>query len=165
MTCQPGTFYIRPGYHLIIDNSSDPQGPMMLINADYEPGLFYEEDISGLCGNTLYEFSADVINLVRNGVSDHQLPRLVFLIDDTDAFSTDDIAQDEQCNKYGFTFTTSPGETRVKLSIRNDAPGGSGNDLALDHISFQAIVSVAFTDRDQTIFLCEADNLASDSDS
>ena len=113
----------------------------------------------------MYEFSADVINLVRNGVSDHQLPRLVFLIDDTDAFSTDDIAQDEQCNKYGFTFTTSPGEKRVKLSIKNDAPGGSGNDLALDNISFQASVSDAFTDTDQTIFLCEADNLASDSDS
>ena len=62
----------------IADNSSDPEGYMMVINASYDPGVFYENTIDNLCENTLYQFSADVINLL-NG-SGGIAPNLDFLI-------------------------------------------------------------------------------------
>ena len=120
------------------DNSTNPNGYMMVVNADFSPGLFYEEVIDGLCENTLFEFSADVINLIRQGVTDHIKPNVSFLLDDEVVLSTGDIPQDNRWHTYGITFETKPGQTSLKLSLRNNAPGGIGNDLALDNISFRA---------------------------
>jgi len=35
----------------IRDNSSDPNGYMMVVNASFEPGSFYEQQVDGLCEN------------------------------------------------------------------------------------------------------------------
>ena len=150
--------FLFPTWLPIRDNSDDPKGYMMVVNASHQPGLFYQEQIDDLCDNTLYEFSADVINLVRAGVPNHIKPRLAFLINGSEEFSTGDIDQNETWQKYGFTFTTPPGQTSVTLSIRNDAPGGGGNDLALDNISFQPCGPSAFVSTDRNIFLCEEEN-------
>ena len=147
-----------PTWLRLSDNSDDPEGYFMLVNADFNPGKFYEQNIDGLCENTLYQFSADIINVVRSSIGDHILPNVSFLIDEVVQFSSGDIPQDEKWNTYGFTFTTAPGQTSVKLSLRNNAPGGNGNDLALDNISFQACGPDAFVTAEQTIFLCEDDN-------
>ena len=120
------------------DNSNDPDGYMMVVNASFEPGLFYEEMVEGLCDNTSYEFSADLINLIRIGVPGHSDPNVDFLIDDEVVFSTGNIAKNERWNTFAFSFDTDPSQTSVQLSLRNNAPGGIGNDLALDNISFRA---------------------------
>ena len=119
------------------DNSSDPQGYMMVVNASFEPGLFYEQEVSGLCENTLYQFTADVINVIRRG-SSNLLPNVSFLLDGQEYVTTGFIPEDEQWKSYGFTFKTAPGQSTVTLALRNNAPGGIGNDLALDNISFRA---------------------------
>lgn len=149
----PGLF---GGWLGITDNSSDPNGYMMVVNASFEPGLFYEQSIAGLCENTLYEFSADIINLIRVGVPDHHDPNVTFLLDGVEVFSTEDIPQTNEWTTYGFTFITNPNQTTLTLSLRNNAPGGVGNDLALDNITFRACGPETFvspqTDR---VFLCE----------
>lgn len=142
----------------IQDNSTDPQGYMMVVNASFEPGIFYEKTIDGLCDNTLYEFSADVINLIRPGVAGHIQPNVDFLLDDEVKYSTGQVAQDGKWKKYGFTFSLQPGQTAVKLTLINNAPGGIGNDLALDNISFQPCGPSTFIDTDTLIFLCEEEN-------
>ncbi|MTB51783.1 gliding motility-associated C-terminal domain-containing protein [Lewinella sp. W8] len=119
------------------DNSEDPFGYMMVVNASFNPGLFYEQRVDNLCENSVYEFSADVINLYqtgRNGIR----PNISFLIDGVNFFTSGNISEDETWKTYGFTFTTGPGQTSVTLSLRNNAPGGIGNDLAIDNISFRA---------------------------
>ncbi len=121
----------------VSDNSDDPDGYMMIVNASNEPGLFYDQTVDGLCENTLYEFSADVINLIQANVRDHIFPNVSFLLDGDVEFTTGNIPQDEQWHSYGFTFTTGPGQESIQLSLRNNAPGGIGNDLALDNISFR----------------------------
>lgn len=126
-----------PSWLRIRNNDSDPNGYMMVVNASFSPGIFYEQIIEDLCDNTLYEFSADVINLIRAGTTGHLLPNVSFFIDDALAYSSGSIPQDERWHTYGFTFTTGPGQTTVKLSLRNNAPGGIGNDLALDNIEFR----------------------------
>jgi hypothetical protein len=130
--------FVYPTWQRIGDNDVDPYGYMMVVNASFAPGIFYEQIIDNLCENTLYEFTADVINLIRTGTTGHNLPNVSFLIDDVLSYSSGSIPQDEDWHTYGFTFTTGPGQFSVKLSLRNNAPGGVGNDLALDNISFKA---------------------------
>jgi hypothetical protein len=45
------------------DNSGTSNGYMMVVNSSYNPSVFYSQTISGLCENTRYEFSTDLINL------------------------------------------------------------------------------------------------------
>ena len=119
------------------DHSADPQGYMMVVNASYSPGKFYEQVIDSLCTNTIYEFSADIINVVRSEVPGHTLPDLDFMINDSVWYSTGNIPQDEKWHKHGFVFSLKPGQTNIKLTLVNKAPGGTGNDLALDNITFR----------------------------
>ncbi len=42
---------------------TDSGGRALLIDADYSAGKFYQTQISGLCENTTYEFSAFVMNI------------------------------------------------------------------------------------------------------
>ncbi len=148
-----------PAWLPIKDNSGSDDGYMMVVNASYEPGIFYEQIIEGLCENTLYEFSADIINLIRSNVSDHILPNVDFLLDDVVVYSTGNIGQTEQWFKYGFTFTTDASQSEIKLTLRNNAPGGIGNDLALDNISFRPCGASSFIDisTEETIFVCVDD--------
>lgn len=129
---------LYPSWLAIPDNSTNPFGYMMVVNASFEAGLFYEETIEGLCENTTYEFSADMINLIQQQVRGHIEPNVSFLLDGGVVLSTGNIPQDETWHTYGLTFDTGPGQTSLVLSLRNNAPGGIGNDLALDNISFRA---------------------------
>lgn len=119
------------------DNSNDPNGYYMLVNADYNPGVFYSKKITGLCEGTKYEFSADVLNIVKTPVGNHILPNISFLIDGVEKFTTGGVPQNEKWNNFGFTFVTGPNQTELELTLRNNAPGGIGNDLAIDNITFR----------------------------
>lgn len=137
------------------DNSPDPNGYMMVVNASFQPGLFYEQTVEGLCENTTYEFSADIINLIPRGKNYIQ-PNVSFLIDEAIVYQTDNIPENETWNTYGFLFDTAPGQTSVKLALQNNAPGGIGNDLALDNITFRPCGPQA------RIFPLEIENICED---
>ena len=116
----------------IKDNSSDPNGYMMVVNASFEPGIFYEKEVNGLCENTLYVVSADVYNLVNE-----IRPNISFQLDGVTLYESGNVPYNRMWNTYGFTFSTQSNQTSVTLTIRNNAPGGQGNDLALDNITFR----------------------------
>lgn len=121
------------------DNSPDPTGYMMVVNASFDPGLFYEQTIDGLCENTQYQFSADIINMIKpSEPTPHIRPNVSFLIDGSVQFTTGEITATALWDTYAFTFSTDPGQTSVTLALSNSAPGGIGNDLGLDNISFRA---------------------------
>lgn len=136
------------------DNSEDSLGYFMVVNSDFEPGIFFQSEITGLCENTTYQFSADIINLNNsffypfnpNGVDTTILPNVDFLVTPSGTpinvleiypptYNTGDILNDTTWNTYGFTFTMKPGQTGFLLALRNNAPGGGGNDLGLDNIN------------------------------
>lgn len=136
------------------DNSNDPQGYMMVVNAAFAPGLFYEQQVDDLCENTSYQFSADITNIYfrnRNGI----LPNVSFLLDGEVVLTTGDIAEDERWHTYDFLFTTEPGQTELTLALRNNAPGGIGNDLALDNIAFRACGPEALIAGEEITRICE----------
>ncbi|WP_316783228.1 gliding motility-associated C-terminal domain-containing protein [Pedobacter frigiditerrae] len=134
---------LNPGWHQSIVNHTpnDPTGFMMLVNADYNKGIFYQTTINNLCPNTTYEFAAWVINILRgSGIK----PNIKFTIENNGTpikeFSTGDIIEGSPTSwiKYGTIFTTPSNVGVITLKMTNENPGGSGNDLALDDITFRA---------------------------
>lgn len=118
---------------------NDPNGYMMVVNASNSPGIFYQTNITGLCPNTTYEFSAWIINILRNaGIK----PNVRFTIENDGIeilqFSTNNIQENTGWIRYAQTFVTPVNLGTLTLKMTNQNPGGGGNDLALDDITFSA---------------------------
>ena len=131
-------------------------GYVVLINASYNTDVAYQETLSNLCPNTYYEFSAWFRNVcprcgcdsvgrgsgttgyIRGPGNDSSgvKPNLNFEVDGLNYYTTGDIKYDRGVpwKKYGFTFLTRPGQTTANFVIRNNSPGGGGNDWAIDDI-------------------------------
>lgn len=128
------------------DHTGDPNGYFMLVNASYSPGDFFVQTVNGLCGNTSYEFAAWVAN-VQHPVSCNGRaikPNLSFTIETTSGtvlatFTSGDIelTSSPQWKQYGTFFTTPANVSSVVIRLTNNAPGGCGNDIALDDITFR----------------------------
>lgn len=132
-------------------------GYFVLVNASYNTDVAYNETLSNLCPNTYYEFSAWFRNLcprcscdsVGRGSgtagfipypgndSSGVRPNLSFEVDGLAYYTTGDIKYDRVTpwKKFGFTFLTKPGQTTANFAIRNNSPGGGGNDWAIDDIT------------------------------
>jgi len=117
-------------------------GNFMLVNATFAPGDFLVTTVTDLCPNTTYEFAAWIVNVMKPVVSIR--PAVVFRIETPsgtilDSFKTGDIdvTAAPLWKQYGFFFTTPPNNASIVLRISNSAPGGYGNDIALDDITFR----------------------------
>jgi len=141
-TIAQSTTGLNGGWYDIFNHTpNDFGGYMMIVNAAPDPGVFYESSNPiDLCPNTTYEFAAWIVNLLRgNGIQ----PNVTFTVVDADEktlgmFSTGNMPNGNPTWKqYGFQFRTT-GAGRVKIRMTNNAPGGGGNDLALDDITFRA---------------------------
>src|SRR6478735_4687138 len=151
-------------HHLTGDHTGDPGGYFMLVNASYQPSDFYVEKVDGLCPNTTYQFAAWILNLLKN--ADAIRPNLTFNIEKPDgtvikSFNTGVIPAESyaEWKQYGFFFTSSANNEPVIVRIRNNAPGGIGNDLCLDDITFspcgpQVMASISGSSTDSSS-LCE----------
>ena len=125
---------------------NDVNGYMMLVNGSFSPGDFYVDTVKGLCPNTTYEFAAWILNILKNSSCGGSgiRPNLTFKIQtttgiDLGVYSTGDIASSSSpvWNQYGLFFKTPAAVSSVILRITNNAPGGCGNDLILDDITFR----------------------------
>ncbi|MDR3716827.1 MAG: gliding motility-associated C-terminal domain-containing protein [Puia sp.] len=124
------------------DHTGNPNGYFMLINASYQPSQFFVQTVTGLCAGTTYQFAAWVLNLASH--TGQILPNITFSIESTDGTLLDSVhtgnipvTNPANWTQYGFYFTTPPNVTTVILRMNNNAPGGVGNDLALDDITFR----------------------------
>ncbi len=130
-------------------------GYMLVINAAYRIDSAFQQTISGLCPNTYYEISVWLRNICSRcgcdsngrgsgstgyiptapGDSSGVYPNLSFNVDGVDYYTTGNIQYTGQWIKKGFTFRTGPAQNSFTLKVFNNAPGGGGNDWALDDIS------------------------------
>lgn len=137
-------------WHTVLqDHTGNPNGYMMIINASNNPGRFFSQrtTVGALCQNTTYEFSAWIMNLILpsscGGASSK--PNITFIIETPSGtplqtFRTPDIQPTSAplwVQQKTF-FTTPAGVTDVVVRMINNAPGGCGNDLLLDDITFRA---------------------------
>jgi gliding motility-associated-like protein len=128
------------------DHTGDPNGYFMLINASFQPSAFYLDTVRGLCGGTTYEFAAWVVNVLKTTACSPNAiqPNLTFTIESTagdvlKSYNTNTINSQATpaWQQFGFFFTTPANASDIVLRIFNNAPGGCGNDLALDDITFR----------------------------
>lgn len=146
-------------------SAANPCGYMLVINSAYRTDTAFQYSVSNLCPNTYYELSAWVRNMcykcgcdsngnaASNGAyipsatndSSGVQPNLAFEINGTDYFTTGNLrytgttaAGSDTTNQWvkkGFIYRTGPSESSFVLGIRNNAPGGGGNDWVIDDIS------------------------------
>ncbi len=118
-------------------------GYMLVVNAAYPTGEAYRDTIKNVCPNTYYEFSAWIRNICGKCSADSNsiqkftpgvLPNLSYTINDIDYFTTGTITYDRKWVKRGFIYKTGPAETQFRITIKNNAAGGGGNDWVLDDI-------------------------------
>jgi len=118
-------------------------GYMLVVNAAFPTSEVYNDMIANVCPNTYYEFSAWIRNICgtcgmdSNSTSKYNpgvLPNLAFTINDVDYYTTGDIQHNNLWEKRGFIYKTGASETSFKITIKNNAPGGGGNDWVLDDI-------------------------------
>lgn len=132
-------------WHTLHDHTGeatgDTTGYFMLIDASFQPSVFFTQTVNGLCDGTTYQFGAWIINMfqITGGID----PNITFTIEKADgtvlaSYDTGDIniTLPAKWQQYSFYFKTPPGINSVVLVMRNNAPGGQGNDLALDDITF-----------------------------
>ena len=141
--CFGNSWHVVPEDH----TPGDVNGYMMIVNASYDPGDFFVKTVDGLCPNTTYEFASWILNILRANQCGSELvrPDVTFRIETTggtvlQSYSTGSLPEtsNPQWKQYGFFFSTPPGITSVVLRMTNNAPGGCGNDLLLDDITFRA---------------------------
>jgi len=134
-------------------------GYMAVVNAAYGINTAVQRNITGLCSDTYYEFSAWFKNICAACSSDSTgrtatgsplfksylatktlndssgvSPDVTFTIDGVDYYTSGSVTYDRRWVKKGFLFKTGPAQTSVTLTIRNNAPGGGGNDWAFDDV-------------------------------
>lgn len=123
--------------------AGQPGGYMLVVNAAYPTGEAYRDTIKNVCPNTYYEFSAWIRNICGKCSADSNsiqkytpgvLPNLSYTINDVDYFTTGTIFYDKTWVKRGFLYKTGPAETQFRITIKNNAAGGGGNDWVLDDI-------------------------------
>jgi hypothetical protein len=146
-------------------SATNPCGYMLVVNSAYKTDTVFQYTATNLCPNTYYEISAWFRNIcykcgcdsvgrgastagyIPSGPGDSSgvQPNLAFDVNGTDYYTTGNIRYtgvtpggSDSTNawvKRGFTYLTGPSETSFTLTIRNNAPGGGGNDWAMDDIS------------------------------
>ncbi|MEJ0103462.1 MAG: hypothetical protein WDO19_13300 [Bacteroidota bacterium] len=137
--------------------SGNNSGYMLVVNAAYKIDSAFQQTITNLCPNTYYEISFWVRNICSkcgcdvNGVGATSgnaayiptapgdfsgvYPNLSFDVNGVDYYTSGNVKYTGEWIKKGFTYLTGPSENSIVLKIMNNAPGGGGNDWALDDIT------------------------------
>ncbi|HEY1163683.1 MAG TPA: hypothetical protein VGE90_00920, partial [Chitinophaga sp.] len=151
---------LRSEWDQSIDHTGGTNGAMLVANSAIEPKVFYSRRVNGLCPGAVYNFSAWFRNangkqvLENNCQGSYIYAGVTFEILNATtnaviaSFNTNDVSMPLQdistdpnrgWQKYGGTFKTNPNATSltdVIVRIRNNNPGGCGNDIAIDDIQF-----------------------------
>lgn len=123
--------------------TGQPGGYMLVVNAAFTTGEVYRDTIKNVCPNTYYEFSGWVRNICgvcgidQNSAATYTpgvLPNLSYTINDIDYYTTGNMTHNTIWEKRGFLYKTGPAETQFRITIKNNAAGGGGNDWVLDDI-------------------------------
>ncbi len=157
-------------------SATNPCGYMLVINSSYKPDTAFTYAVTNLCPNTYYEMAAWFKNICSKcgvdsmgtqsinagyvpsatGDSSGVRPNVAFDVDGIDYYTTGDIRHSGTPGtasdagnlwvKRGFTYLTGPAQTSLTLTLRNNAPGGGGNDWMLDDIAVATCTpNLAFT--------------------
>ncbi|MFV5695065.1 LamG-like jellyroll fold domain-containing protein [Flavobacterium sp. LB3P122] len=154
--------------------TGDTNGRMAVFNASFTPGIFYETTITGVLSNLPITYSFWVLNIMAASTFPGSiLPNVTVEFYDLSnnlltTFNTGDIGRcsgsttDNTCNQGIWKqFSTSVNLGNVNaftIRFKNNAPGGGGNDLALDDILISQTLCDLDNDGVADMFDLDADN-------
>ncbi len=154
--------------------TGDTNGRMAVFNASFTPGTFYETTITGVLSNLPITYSFWVLNIMAQSTFPTSiLPNVTVEFYDLSnnlltTFNTGDIGRcsgsttDNTCAQGVWKqFTTSVNLGNVNaftIRFKNNAPGGGGNDLALDDILISQTLCDLDHDGVADMFDLDADN-------
>lgn len=139
-------------YMLAGDHTHDMNGQYMLVNASWAlgathaPAIIYTDTAKDLCGNTSYQFSAWLANVMSNLAcgGSPQLPNITFTVSSLSGATLASTQSgelpvlDERIFKeYGVSFTTPADVNAVVVTLSIDAQRGCGNAFVVDDITFK----------------------------
>lgn len=139
----------KPFWYDTLDHTGDKNGYMMVVNAATAPGEFYRQRVTGLCPKTTFICSVWAANVNTPNISDLcggcDKPNILIKIENItgtvlSSSATGDIpftVGGMVWKKYSLVFSPQAGETDIDFVLVNNTPGGNGNDLVLDDISFR----------------------------
>lgn len=133
-------------------NGHQTTGYMMVVNGNIQAGTVFTRKVTGLCGNTQYQFGVWIKNVLSSsGIS----PNMVFHLYAADGttelgtgISTGDVPTGNTWHNYTANFSLPPGNETVIIKLVSNASGTVGNDFAVDDITFSpygSTVSAVFT--------------------
>ena len=131
------------GNNTLTDHTGLTGGYFLMVNASYAPNEFYRQRVTGLIPGATYDFTFWAANL---SPSSPLQPNILAGIADTSSgatlgsVSTGSLPTDNAWHTYTFSIIASTATGDIFL--QNNAPGGFGNDLAIDDISFTQSCSV-----------------------
>ncbi len=143
--CFRGDWLTLPEDH----TPGDVSGNMMLVNASPFSGKFLTTTINGLKSGTTYEFAVWLMNVCKptDKCPFPLLPRITIQMQTPAGkivahFGTGKLVRHEapHWTQYRALFTTPPSKTPLTLTMIDEAPGGCGNDFAVDDITFRECV-------------------------
>ena len=127
------------------DHTGDYHGNFMMINAAGTPGRIHIDTARGLCGNTTYQFSAWITNVMQSFScgGNPVLPNIDFTARTLsgvliDSFNTGDIpiTGEKLWKQFGQSFITPANVNDLILEVKTNPKNGCGSAFAIDDIVF-----------------------------
>ncbi len=132
----------------LTDHTGGANGRMYLVNADASANIFYRDTVPVQCSNQQYSVSfwASFIGnssyqTICDGLGGFKYPMVLLRIRDrvtglVITQYTSDTIKLTSWQQHGMKWVMPPGYTDVIIELLNAAPGGCGNDLAIDDIAY-----------------------------
>ncbi|KYP15597.1 T9SS type A sorting domain-containing protein [Flavihumibacter sp. CACIAM 22H1] len=130
------------------DHTGNPNGQMLVVNADVQQSVLFSTTVNNLCSNLKYSLNVWVANISNSNqrsfcaaVGGFKSPRLLFRARDAVTglvltyLSTPEITN-SAWERHGIRFVLPSGYSSIILEVINQGEGGCGNDLAIDDIEF-----------------------------
>jgi trimeric autotransporter adhesin len=143
------------GYMLVVNSAYKTDTAFQYTVSNLCPNTHYEisawfKNICYKCGCDSNGASSTTAGYLPSGPNDSSgvQPNITFDINGTDYYTTGNIVygglfpstqtgsdSNNTWAKRGFTYLTGPSQNSLTLTIRNNAPGGGGNDWAMDDVA------------------------------
>lgn len=142
---QEGAMFFQ-GWHVTLkDHTGDENGRFLIINAAQDPGQLYKREVSGLTIGDQYTLNAWIANLLNpvTGCVPASPVNVSMEIYNGDVLmastTTGDVLASESIEdiwkEYSLSFLATASD--LSIVLRNNAPGGCGNDLAIDDVALR----------------------------
>lgn len=141
----------RSDWHTLTEDHTpgDIGGNMLLVNSAYDEGTFLTTRVKGFKGGTTYQLGVWLMNVCipSEKCPFPLLPNLAVRLQTpggkiVSTFFTGDLPRitSPRWKQYLAQFTMPAGDAELILTFTNNAPGGCGNDFAMDDITFRECV-------------------------